>query len=469
MLDKQPPFDLDVEEVVLGTLMAEKNAIIDAVGVGINSNYFYKEQHYIISKTILGLFEKNSKIDLITVSSELRANNDLESIGGLMYLVGLTKRVGSGSHIESHINILKDLYKARELIKITSKTESLSYNNPDIQGLVDSTTEELMKLSSNSSIEASTEDIVAETLDRIERAMKGEETGILTGITKVDKTIAGFQKTDSIVVSGRPGSGKTAFVMSNLYYTGIVKQIPSALFSLEMPGFQVANRLMLIDTGIPGYNVKTGRLTSEQVSELKKSGAKIASSPIFIDDKPGINLAYLKSKLLKLKHKYDIQIAYIDYLQLMKGAKSENRNIEIGTITRGIKELAKEINIPIVTLSQLNRGTTTSSDKRPRLTDLKESGSIEEDADMVLMLHRPEYYGIMEDEYGNSTEGKAEVIIAKFRNGESNLSIGVDWVKDIMLFKDSDDGFNINSHIQSMKETHTVPEEPDPLDEEILF
>ncbi|MBD1397164.1 replicative DNA helicase [Pontibacter sp. JH31] len=425
-LGKKPPQALDLEEAVLGALMLEKDALTTVIDI-LRPSSFYKEAHQRIFKAIIGLFDKSEPIDILTVTHELRENGELELAGGAYYVTQLTTRVNSAANIEYHARIITENSIKRDLISISSEVLSSAFEDTtDVFELLDRTEAKLYEVS-ESNIRKNFDDmrsLMHAAIKELEEKRKQTDglTGVPSGMTALDRVTSGWQKSDLIILAARPAMGKTAFVLSCLRNAAVDFKKGVAIFSLEMSSLQLVNRLISSEAELDSEKIKKGSLEDYEWAQLNHKISKLTEAPIFIDDTPGLSIRELRTKCRRLKAQYDIQMVIIDYLQLMsgnaEGKGGGNREQEIASISRAMKMLAKELNVPVIALSQLSRAVETrGGDKRPQLSDLRESGSIEQDADMVLFLYRPEYYGITEDEMGNPTAGVGEVIIAKHRNG----------------------------------------------------
>ncbi|MBP7184015.1 MAG: replicative DNA helicase [Saprospiraceae bacterium] len=423
---KVQPQAVHVEEAVLGALMLDKDAVAIVVDI-LKGDSFYLEVHQLIYKAILRLFEKIHPIDLITVTEELTKSGDLEKIGGAYYLVELTNRVASSANIEYHARIVSQKHIQRELIRVSTKIIRDAYEDTtDVFNLLDEAERSLFSITQQNLGRnyENMSSLTSRLLKQLEELAQKEDglTGVPTGFTDLDRLTSGWQPSDLIIVAARPGMGKTAFTLSLARNAAMDFNKPVALFSLEMSNIQFVQRLIAQEAEISSGKLRSGKLEDWEWHQLQRSIERLSDTPIFIDDTPGINIFELRSKCRRLKMQHDIQLIIIDYLQLMSGGgesvKSGNREQEISQISRALKGLAKELNVPIIALSQLSRAVETRGGvKRPQLSDLRESGAIEQDADIVSFIYRPEYYGITEDETGNSTKGVAELIIAKHRNG----------------------------------------------------
>ncbi|MDD4848479.1 MAG: replicative DNA helicase [Bacteroidales bacterium] len=420
-----PPQAIDVEESVLGALLLEKNALTAVIDL-LRPEVFYKQAHQIIYTAISKLFSNSEPIDLITVTNELRSNGSLEIVGGPYYITHLTHRVASAANIEFHAKIIVEKFIQRQMIETSSAIIRDAYEDTtDVFDLLDKAESNLFNISQENFRRQyePIETLVKIAMKDIENAMSadGKLRGIPSGFTDLDRITGGWQKTDLIIIAARPSMGKTAVALSMALndVTKFEKPYPVAIFSLEMSAAQLVTRFLSSHTGIPLSKLRKGELNETEWQLLSQSLNPLLNAPIYIDDTPALSIFELRAKCRRLKEQHDIQIIYIDYLQLMAGAPETrgNREQEISSISRSLKSLAKELDVPVVVLSQLNRGVETrGGSKKPILADLRESGAIEQDADMVLFVYRPEYYQIDADEHG-PTAGMADLIISKHRNG----------------------------------------------------
>jgi len=427
-LGKLPPQAVDLEQAVLGALMLEKDALNTVVEI-LKPQSFYKDAHQEIYAAIVELFNKSEPIDILTVTNQLRKDAKLEFVGGAYYISELTSKVSSAANIEYHARIITEKSIKRELIAIASQIHKEAYEDTtDVFDLLDKTEQSLFEVS-EVNIRKNYEDmssLMHQAIKELEtkKHLTDGLTGIPTGFTALDRLTSGWQKSDLVIFAARPGMGKTAFVVSAMRNAAVDFKKPVAIFSLEMSSVQLVNRLISAEAELDSEKIKKGKLEEYEWEQLIHKTAKLSEAPIFIDDTPALSILELRAKARKLVAQHDVSLIIIDYLQLMSGESAKsggnagNREQEIASISRALKNIAKELNIPIIALSQLSRAVEVrGGDKRPQLSDLRESGSIEQDADMVLFLYRPEYYNITTDEEGNSLQGVGEVIIAKHRNG----------------------------------------------------
>ena len=420
-----PPQAVDLEEVVLGALMLEKEAVNAVIDI-LTPEVFYKEAHQLVFAAIKDLFTKSEPIDILTVTNHLKSTNDLDAVGGAYYISQLTNRVVSSANIEYHSRIILQKHIQRQLIQISSETIKDAYeDSADVFDLLDNAENKLFQISENNLRRNYDQmpDLVKLAIEDIEKAKNSgsQLRGVPSGYTELDRITQGWQKSDLIILAARPSMGKTAFALNMARNAAVDFNKPIAFFSLEMSSVQLVTRLISSETSLTADKLRTGRLEEYEWQQLNTKVTPLINAKIFIDDTPQLSVFDLRAKCRRLKQQHDIQMIFIDYLQLMtaKTEKNGNREQEISNISRSLKSLAKELNIPVLALSQLSRSVETRpGSKKPILSDLRESGAIEQDADMVLFIYRPEYYGLSEDEDHSSTKGKAVVSIAKHRNGK---------------------------------------------------
>lgn len=466
-----PPQAVEMEQAVLGALMLEKDALTKIIDV-IRPEMFYKDAHREIYEGIYTLFQNSEPVDILTVKNFLSLGGKLEMAGGVYYLTELTAKVASAANIEYHARVIAQKFLLRELIKIGDGIANDAYNETtDVFDLLDKTEQDLFALSETNLRRnyLPMSDLVISTLKRLEE-MKGTEsgvTGVATGLHALDQMTSGFQPSDLIICAARPAMGKTAFTLSLMRNSAVVYGVGVAFFSLEMAATQLVQRLICGEAEIDAQKVRTGRLERYEWEQLNSRIGSLSKAPIFIDDTPALSIMDLRAKARRLKAEKNIGMIIIDYLQLMTGntSKGGNREQEIAGISRSLKELAKEINVPIIALSQLSRAVETrGGDKKPMLSDLRESGSIEQDADMVMFLYRPEYYGLTTYEDGTSTHQVAEVIIAKQRNGPVG-DVRLQFINKFAKFTNLSDSsneanlrqFNMGNEQQGNSGTITMP------------
>ena len=425
---KLPPQTLELEEAVLGAMMIDKKGVDEVIDI-LQPEAFYKDAHKYIFEAIFQLFTDSQPVDLLTVSAQLRKSGKLELAGGDYYLIQLTQKISSSAHIEFHSRIILQKFIQRSLIRISSEIIEDSYDeSTDVFDLLDKAESKLYEVTQGN-IKRSSEtaqSLVIQAKKRIEE-IAGKEglSGIATGFDSLDKVTSGWQPSDLIIIAARPGMGKTAFVLSMARNVAIDYGHPVALFSLEMSSVQLITRLISSETGLSSEKLRTGKLEKHEWEQLSIKVKNLEKAPLFIDDTPSLSIFDLRAKSRRLASQHGIKLIIVDYLQLMtaggnNGKGSGNREQEISTISRNLKALAKELGVPVIALSQLSRAVESRpGHKRPLLSDLRESGAIEQDADIVSFIYRPEYYKLDEwDDEGNSpTQGQAEFIIAKHRNG----------------------------------------------------
>ncbi len=423
---KIPPQAVDLEEVVLGAMMIDKKGVDEVIDI-LHPDVFYKDAHRHIYEAIYKLFESSEPVDLLTVSAQLKKEGHLELVGGDFYLIKLTQKVASSAHIEFHARIILQKYIQRSLIKISSEIIEDAYNeSTDVFDLLDNAEAKLYEVTQgNLKRSAETaQNLVIQAKKKIEEiSNKDGLSGIPSGFDKVDRLTSGWQPSDLIIIAARPGMGKTALTLSMARNMAVNSNIPVAFFSLEMSSVQLITRLISSETGLSSEKLRTGRLEKHEWEQLNVKVKALETAPLFIDDSPSLSIFDLRAKARRLASQHNIKLIVLDYLQLMTAGGSQkggNREQEISMISRNLKALAKELNIPVIALSQLSRAVETrGGSKRPILSDLRESGAIEQDADIVSFIYRPEYYKIDEwdDEERTPTQGQAEFIVAKHRNG----------------------------------------------------
>ncbi len=426
MLDmgKMPPQAIELEEAVLGAIMLEKDAVIAVIDI-LKPESFYKDVHQKIYRIILDLSTSDRPIDILTVTEELKKNKQLDEVGGPYYISSLTSRVASAANIEFHARIIQQKYIQRELIRITSDIQTKAFDDSlDINDLLDYSESQLFEVAQGNIKKEIVKInlLIEDAIKQIEEASKRKDhlSGIPSGFTRLDRLTSGWQRSDLIIIAARPSMGKTAFVLSMARNIAIDHKRPVAVFSLEMSSLQLVNRLISCESELPSERIRNGKLNNEEWKQLDAMIKPLENAALFIDDTPAISIFELRAKCRRLKKQHDVQAIIIDYLQLMVGPPEikGNREQEVSVISRSLKSIAKELDVPVIALSQLNRSLEMrAGNKRPQLSDLRESGAIEQDADIVCFIHRPEKYGILEDDEGRSTIGMAEIIVAKHRNG----------------------------------------------------
>lgn len=427
---KVPPQARELEEAVLGAILLEKDKLSDVLEILPTSRCFYVDAHQKIYATIQALATRGQVVDLLTVTEELKKKDDLELVGGPYYLTKLTMGVVSSAHVIPHSRIVMEKFILRELIRICGEIISSAYEDKsEVFEILDEAEKQLFEISNNylKNNYSSLNDIIVETMAQIAKAKeeKDDITGVTSGFPTLDAITGGWQKTDLIILAARPSVGKTAFALNLALNAALDKHKPKgvAIFSLEMSNTQLVKRMLSTVTLVKLENISRGHLDDKEFAQLNQRMHALAQAPIFIDDQAGLNIFELRAKCRRLKSNHQVELIIIDYLQLMQGPgdqKSGNREQEISKISRDLKSLAKELDVPIIALSQLSRAVetrTSSNGKIPQLSDLRESGAIEQDADMVMFIYRPEYHGIENDEHGQPLEGETHLNIAKHRNG----------------------------------------------------
>ncbi|MBF1414907.1 replicative DNA helicase [Prevotella jejuni] len=420
------PQATDIEKVVLGALMLDKDAFL-VVSEIIKPETFYESRHEKIYEAVQSLNLQEKPVDIMTVVEELRHRGTLEEVGGAAYIVELSSNVASSAHIEYHAHILAQKFLARQLIQFASMIETDAFDETvDVDELMQKAEGTLFEISQKNMLQDYVQiDTIVEQAHQLLLKAAGSKdklTGVPSGFHDLDKITAGWQASDLVIIAGRPAMGKTSFALSIAKNIAIDYRQPIAFFSLEMNNVQLVNRLISNVCSIPGNKILNGQLTPDEWERFDSNIRKMQGAPIYIDDTPGLSIFELRTKARRLVREHNIKVLMIDYLQLMNanGMRFNSRQEEVSTISRSLKGLAKELDIPILALSQLSRAVEQRDPKegrRPQLSDLRESGAIEQDADMVLFVHRPEYYHILQDDHGNDLHGMAQIIIAKHRKG----------------------------------------------------
>ena len=416
----------ELEEAVLGALMIEKDAY-SLVSEILRPESFYEHRHQLIYSAITDLAVNQKPVDILTVKEQLAKRGDLEEVGGPFYITQLSSKVASSAHIEYHARIIAQKALARELITFTSNVQSKAFDETlDVDDLMQEAEGRLFEISQQNMKKDYTQinPVIAEAYQLIQIAAARTDglSGLESGFTKLDKMTSGWQRSDLIIIAARPAMGKTAFVLSMAKNIAVNYRNPVAVFSLEMSNVQLVNRLISNACEIPSEKIKSGQLADYEWQQLDYKLRDLLDAPLYVDDTPSLSVFELRTKARRLVREHGVRIIIIDYLQLMNasGMSFGSRQEEVSTISRSLKGLAKELNIPIIALSQLNRGVESregEEGKRPQLSDLRESGAIEQDADMVCFIHRPVYYKIYTSQDGTDLRGMAEIIIAKHRNG----------------------------------------------------
>lgn len=442
VLNHLQPQALELEEAVIGALMIEQEAYSKVSDI-LKSDSFYDHRHKVIYSSVSNLSLNQRPVDILTVTEQLKTDGKLEEAGGVLYVTQLAGKVTSSAHIEYHARIIAQKAMARELITFTSEIQAEAFDDTtDVSELLGEAENRLFQIAHRNVKKdfAQIDAVLQESIERIRTASKRAEgmSGLASGFHDLDNITSGWQRSDLIILAARPAMGKTAFALSMAKNIAVNNEKPVALFSLEMSNVQLVNRLISSVCEIPGSKLRDGRLAPYEWSILDSKINALQNAPIYLDDTASLSITEFRNKAIRLKREHDIQIIIIDYLQLMNanGIKFGNRQEEISTISRNLKGIAKELDIPIIALSQLNRSVEVREGydgKRPQLSDLRESGAIEQDADIVCFIHRPEYYKIYEDNSHNDLHGIAEIIIAKHRNGGVG-DVRLSFRSDLALF-----------------------------------
>ncbi len=420
-----PPQNIEAEQCVLGGILIEAGALLKVIEI-LEPDDFYKESHAIIYSAIIDLFDRNEPQDLVTVHNELKRRGQLEAVGGAVYLAELTETVPVASNIDYYARIVRDKAILRRLINKSSDMVSMCYEEAedvdDILEYAESTIFELSQAKIKQSFHR-LKDVLKDSIKKVEDLYEKHEliTGVPSGFTDLDNLTAGFQPSDLIIVAGRPSMGKTAFALNIAQHAAVDNNIPTAIFSLEMSKEQLALRMLCSEAMVDAHKVRTGFLGREDWPRLINAAGNLSRAPLFIDDTPALSVLEMRAKARRLKSDQGIGLVIVDYLQLMQGRSgSERREQEISEISRSLKAMAKELNVPVIALSQLNRKVEDRPNKRPQMSDLRESGAIEQDADVIAFIYRDEVYNRDEN---NPRRGKAEIIVAKQRNGPTGTVV----------------------------------------------
>ncbi|MDQ0204021.1 replicative DNA helicase [Pectinatus haikarae] len=419
MIDRVPPQNIEAEQSVLGAMIISRDAIAEAEQILIAAD-FYREAHRITFAVMTDIFNRNDPVDLITVTEQLRKTNQLEKVGGITFLTALANSMPTAANIIYHAKIVKEKAQLRSLINTATTIAAMGYeDNEDVDAVLDKSEKLILDVAANRTVGdfMPIKTILLDTFSKIEQMheAKGGITGLSTGFKDLDKLTSGFQPSDLILIAARPSMGKTAFTLNIATHAAVRKKEAVAFFSLEMSKEQLVQRMLCSEGAIDSQRMRTGGLVDDDWQRLISAADRLSSSPIFIDDTPGITIMELRSKARRLKLEKGLSLIIIDYLQLMQGrigGKGDNRQQEISEISRSLKALARELNVPVVALSQLSRSVEARQIKKPMLSDLRESGSLEQDADIVMFIYREDYYD-------PDTENKniTDIIIAKHRNG----------------------------------------------------
>ena len=466
-MGKLPPQALDLEKSVIGALMIEKDAFATVADL-LRPESFYSDQHRHIFDAIRALSTNDAPIDVLSVVEKLKSMGTLEQAGGVVYLSELTQRVASAAHLRYHAQIVAQKATARDLIGLACQIEEKGYDETqDVDELMQEAEAGVFEISQRSQKRDVTHifPVITEAFERMHKASQNEGniSGIPSGFTELDKITSGWQKSDLVIIAARPAMGKTAFVLSMAKNIAVDFNIPVAIFSLEMSNVQLVNRLIMNVCEIEGGKIRNGRLTKAEWDKLENNISILQNAPIYVDDTPGLSVFELRSKARKLVKDKKIQLIIIDYLQLMNanGTNFGSREQEVSIISRTLKGLAKELDIPVIALSQLSRAVekrdssnSNVDGKKPLLSDLRESGAIEQDADMVCFIHRPEYYKLYDDGNGKDLRGLGQIIVAKHRNGATD-EIWLRFIGKYTRFQNENDAYDESLYADVQYETAT--------------
>ena len=433
-LGKIPPHDIEAEQAVLGSMLTDKDAVVDAIEV-LKPEDFYREDNKSIYEAIIDLYTKPEPIDIITVKAQLVENGKFESIGGLEYLASLPDKVPTTANVERYIKIVEEKSILRNLIRVSNEIINLGYGETEeVDAIMDQAEKKIFEImqKKNQKGYVSIKDVLIDTFAEIEKLynQKGFVTGVPTGFADLDQITSGLHESDLILIAARPAMGKSAFALNIAANAAIRNNTPVALFGLEMSKEQMVNRILCSEAMVDSQKVRTGKIEEADWIKLATALGPISESPIYIDDTPGISIMEIRAKCRKLKLEKNIGLVVIDYLQLIQGTgkKGASREQEISEISRSLKILAKELNVPVVALSQLSRAAEQRQDHRPMLSDLRESGAIEQDADIVMFLYRDDYYNP-----DSEKKNVAEIIIAKHRSGSTG-TVELLWLSNYTKF-----------------------------------
>ena len=433
-LSRNPPQNISAEQAAIGSMLLQEDAILRTVEI-LKPEDFYRKSHEIIYRCISELFDKNNGVDLVTLTEELKRKDLLEKIGGVTYLTNLINSVPTAANIEYYVRIIEEKSILRNLINNATKIISMGYEEKEDAKVLMDRAEHLMFEVSNRNLGQAfvpIKEILQDSFEKIEDLYHRDEyiTGIPSGFVEFDDLTTGFQPSELIVIAGRPGMGKTAFSMNIAQNAAISKNTPVAIFSLEMSKSQLVQRMLCSEARVDAHNLRKGRLAESDWPTLSMAAGRLSSAPIFIDDSAGATSLEIKAKARRLKAQHDLGLIIIDYMQLMQNSfRAENRQQEISEISRSLKSLARELNVPVIAVSQLSRAVEQRIERRPRLSDLRESGAIEQDADLVIFIYREEYYKPKTEK-----KGTAEIIISKQRNGPTG-TIDLAFIKEYAKFE----------------------------------
>ena len=437
-LGRIPPHDIEAEQAIIGSMLTDKDAVIAAIEI-LREQDFYREDNRIIYSAILNLYNRSEPIDIITLKAELKSMGKLEAVGGFEYIVQLPDRVPTTSNVEQYIKIVEEKSMLRALIKTADELITLGYDpTQEVEQVIDTAEKKIFEVmqKKNQKGYSSMKDILIDTFTQLEQLYNQKEmiTGVPTGFADLDYRTSGLHNSDLILVAARPAMGKSAFALNIATHAAVRGKVPVAIFSLEMSKEQMANRILCSEAMVDSAKVRTGKIDDEEWGKLAAASGELSEAGIYIDDTPGISVMEIRAKCRKMKLEKNIGLVVIDYLQLVQGSnrKGGSREQEIAEISRSLKILAKEINVPVIALSQLSRAPEQRVDHRPMLSDLRESGSIEQDADIVMFLYRDDYYNEDTDK-----KNIAEVIIAKHRSGATG-TVELLWLGNYTKFANID-------------------------------
>ena len=460
---KLQPQAIELEEAVLGALMIDNESLSDTID-SLQPEYFYKPDNQKIFEAIINLFNSSKPVDILTVSEELKRMGDLEAVGGMLYISQLTNNVSSSSNTEFHARIIAEKFIKRSLISISNNIIGDAFNDTiDIFDLLNTAEEKLFNVTEGTLRKSydKMSILIKGALDNIEVLRQKEDglSGVPSGFTKLDRVTSGWQKSDLVIIAARPGMGKTAFALSMARNIAINHDKAIGFFSLEMSSEQLVSRLIASEAELSASKLRRGDLKDYEMVQLHEKIKQLSDAQIYIDDTPALTVFELRAKARRLVKNHNVEIIIIDYLQLMSaGGNAGNREQEISTISRSLKGIAKELKIPVIALSQVNRGVesrTGTGSKRPMLSDLRESGAIEQDADIVTFIYRPEYYKIYEWDNGDDSRSQAEIIIAKHRNGALE-NVRLKFTAEFAKFSDIDYFDDLSSNIDAESMISTV-------------
>lgn len=433
-LGKIPPQDIEAEQAVIGSMLTDQDAVIAATEV-LKPEDFYREDNKIIYEAIINVYSRAEPIDIITLKSELSSMGKLDSVGGLEYIAQLPDKVPTTANVDRYIKIVEEKSMLRNLVKTANEIISLGYDETEnVEDIMDMAEKKIFDVMQRKGQKGYTpiKDILVDTFTQLEQLynQKGHVTGVPTGFIELDNMTAGLHGSELILIAARPAMGKTAFALNIGTYAATRANVPVAIFSLEMSKEQLASRILCSEALVDSNKVRTGKLEDEEWSKLAEASGQLSNAGIYVDDTPGLNVMEIRAKCRKLKIEKDIGLVIIDYLQLVQGSnrRGSNREQEIAEISRSLKILAKEIDVPVIALSQLSRAVDSRPDHKPILSDLRESGSIEQDADIVMFIYRDDYYN--ED---SEKKNQAEIIIAKQRSGSTG-SVDLAWLGSYTKF-----------------------------------